>query len=257
MTRAPEQARALVSELEALGAEVLLLPTLSFRDPEDTEALDAALRSVARFDWILFTSANAVRFFSERCRSLGLDCRRLQSPRPMVGVVGPATARVAGEEGFRVDYVTKQTRGVALAEELWGSISGRWILLPRSDRAGNELPTALREAAAQVVDLVAYRAMAATSSTPEVLQRLEGGELDVVTFASPSAFDYFSDMLGTEAVARIAGRAVFAAIGPTTAQAIRSEGYPVSIEAAESNSAGLAAAIANYFVDTTSGVKKS
>lgn len=257
VTRAPEQAHTLVEELEDLGAEILLMPTVSFSDPVDMESLDAALRLVGQFDWVLFTSANAVQFVSKRCRALGLDGGKLQAPRPMVAAVGPATASAAEEAGFRVDFVAKQARGVALADELWGSINGRKILLPRSDRGDKELPAALLEAGGQVTEVVAYRIMAAPPPEPEVRRLVGSGEVDAVTFASPSAFRQFSDILGKEVVVRIAQRAVFAAIGPTTAEAIRSQGFPVEIQAADPSPIGLAAAIANYFARIPSGVKKS
>lgn len=257
ITRALEQSRDLASELEARGAEVLLLPLVGFADPEDTEPLDAALRSLARFDWILFTSQNAVRFFCKRCRALGLDCHRLQSPRPMVAAVGPATARAAEEEGIRVDHVSSRTQGEALAKELWGAVTGRQVLLPRSDRAGEDLPRLLREAAAEVVEVVAYHTVPPPSLDATVMRRITEGEVDVVTFASPSAFDHFMDTLGAEPVAGIAGKVVFAAIGPTTAQAIRDAGYSATIEAAVSSSAGLAKAIEHYFEELPARLKSS
>ena len=68
VTRAVEQARDLKDRLENLGATVLLLPAVSFSEPADTTELDRAIRSLESFDWILFTSANAVRFFADRCR---------------------------------------------------------------------------------------------------------------------------------------------------------------------------------------------
>src|SRR6202035_3409646 len=84
VTRATDQAHELAHSLEALGAEVLLLPTVSFAAGEDSQALDAAIRSLAEFDWILFTSQNAVRFFCQRVHRLDLQAAALQNPRPWV-----------------------------------------------------------------------------------------------------------------------------------------------------------------------------
>src|SRR6202022_5135322 len=113
VTRAPEQAQDLVERLEQLGAEVLLLPAVSFCEPKDTASLDAALRSLDSFDWLLFTSTNAVRFFAQRRQALGFGPPALQSPTPlppgppgmMIAAVGPATAQAASDAGFRVDRV--------------------------------------------------------------------------------------------------------------------------------------------------------
>ncbi len=251
VTRAPEQAGELLRELERLGAEVLLLPMVAFADPIDSAPLDASLRSLGRFDWVLFTSPNAVAFFAQRARTLGLDCRALQSPRPMVAAVGRATAQAAEAEGFRVDHVAIQSSGEGLARDLWGSVTGRRILLPRSDRAGRDLPNALAEAGAEVVEVVAYRTVAPPAESG-VLERIRRGEVDVVAFASPSALHHLTEELPGEALQELAGRILLAAIGPTTAAAIRTAGLKVAIETEESTATGLAAAIARHFVQQLS-----
>ncbi len=254
VTRAPEQAQELVHELESLGAEVFLLPTVGFRETEDTAPLDKVLRELSSFDWILFTSQNAVRFFAKRCRALGLDPGKVQSERLRVAAVGPATAHAAREEGFRVYWIASRFRGEALARELREDVTGKKVLLPRSDRAADELPEALREAGAVVCDVVAYCTVVPEASDGDALARIRGGEADVVTFASPSAFHHFVDLLGADKVPGVAQRVKFAAIGPTTAGAIREAGLPVEIEAAEATSVGLARTIANYF-EQNAGVK--
>lgn len=255
VTRAPEQAEEFVRRLEKMGADVLLFPVVSFSDPDDTGPLDAALRALKDFDWVLFTSANAVRFFCKRCRAAGFDCRSLQSPRPMAAAVGPATAQAALEEGLRVDHVASHHSGRGLAEELWGAVTGRRVLLPRSDRAGDEVPAALRCVAAEVVEVVAYRTGSASPSDSSVLERVRAGKVDVLTFASPSAFHSFVDTLGADTLRELAASVPLAAIGPTTATAIRDAGLCVEIQAAEATAAGFAAAIAKYFERQPSGVK--
>ncbi len=254
VTRAREQAQQFVRRLEEMGAEVLLFPAVSFSDPADPGPLDAALRALGSFDWVLFTSANAVRFFCKRSRALGLDCGSLELPRPMAAV-GPATAQAAAEEGLRVEHVAGRHSGKALAEELRTAVAGRRVLLPRSDRAGDDLPSALRSAAAEVVEVVAYRTGGAAGADSGVLDRVRAGKVDVLTFASPSAFHNFSEALGSNVVQQLAARTPLAAIGPTTAGAIRDAGLPVGIEAAEATAAGFAAAIAKYFEHLPSGVK--
>jgi uroporphyrinogen III methyltransferase/synthase len=254
VTRAAEQAQELVRELESLGAEVLPLPTIAFREAEDSAALDEALRGVSQFDWILFTSRNAVKFFAKRCRALGLDPSKLQSDGPRIATVGPATAKAAREEGFRVYWIASWFRGEALARELREDVAGKEVLLPRSDRAADELPAALRAAGAAVRDVVAYRTVAPDASDGDALARIRNGEADVIAFASPSAFHHFVDLAGADKLPDLAQRVKFAAIGPTTAGAIRETGLAVQIEAEEATSAGLARAIANYF-EQGAGVK--
>jgi uroporphyrinogen-III synthase len=247
VTRAMEQAHELAQSLKTLGAEVVLLPTVSFAAVEDSQALDAVLRNLVEFDWILFTSQNAVRFFCQRVRELELNVASLQKPRPMVAAVGSATSSAATEEGFRVDTVPKNHSGEALAQELWGAIGDRKILLPRSDRADDRLPKALREAGAKVTEIVTYRTAAPDLLDPTILKSIRDAQVDAIVFASPSAFRFLSECVGAAELAQLSTRVQFAAIGPTTARALREEGMRVEIEASQSSAAGLADSIAKYY----------
>lgn len=257
VTRATEQAHELAHSLEALGAEVLLLPTVSFAAVEDSQALDAELRRLAEFDWILFTSRNAVRFFSQRMDQLGLRVAALQTPRPLVAAVGPATALAATSEGFRVDTVPKNHSGEALARELWGAIGDRKVLLPRSDRADDRLPNALRQAGAKVTEIVAYRTAAPDSLDPQTLKRIRDAEVDAIVFASPSAFRFLSKCIGAAELAELSSRVQFAAIGPTTARALREDGVRMEIEANESSAAGLADSMAKFYQRQNSTARRA
>lgn len=247
VTRAPEQARELQHSLEELGAQVLLLPTVGFAPPQDFRPLDAALARFIEFDWILFTSQNAVRYFSGRARELHLDLASPAIRRPRVAAVGPATSQAAREEGFSVDFVPTSHSGEALAAELSGAIRGSKILLPRSDRAGSRLPEALRKSGAQLTEVTAYRTLAPESLAPELLSQILRAEVDALIFSSPSAFHNLSDCIGAAALAQLSTRVQFAAIGPTTARAVREAGARVEMEANESSPAGLADAVAKFY----------
>jgi len=245
VTRAPEQAGALARELEALGAQVVFLPAIQFADPLDFAALDGAIETLEKFDWLIFTSQNAVRFFARRAAALGKNVSAAAAGpagRTRIAVIGQATARAARSAGFAIDYAATRSTGNDLASELSEAVRSRRVLVPASDRAGEELPGVLARAGAEVVRVVAYRTVAAPAAD-SALETLRRGEVDVVSFASPSAFIALAGQLGREALARL----VLAAIGPTTARAIRAAGLPVAIEARKSNSAGLAEAIADYF----------
>ena len=272
VTRAPEQAQPLIHCLESYGAEVLLLPTVSFIEPEETLVLDAALRSLDRIDWIVFTSANAVRFFAGRARALGVDLGSTQD-RPRIAAIGPATGAAAQAEGMAVTYTAKTHRGESLADEMRSEIEGKRVLLPVSDLAKDDLAWMLREFAGQVIEAVTYKTVAPGVETPvpggrirgteepanqaaETHRRVKAGEFDAIAFASPSSFRNFAELVGPETMRGISESAKIAAIGPTTARAIRDDGWMVSIEAAEATSQGLAEAIAAHF-EKESGVKSS
>jgi len=241
---------------------VILLPMIAFEAPAETDLLDASLRALDKMDWIIFTSENAVRFFAGRARSMGIDFARL--PRPLnVAAVGPVTARAASTEGLGATYTATHHNGSALAAELRDRLAGMRVLLPRSDIAKDDLPRALRETAAQVIEVVAYRTLTPGGAVPApggrimgreepanpaaaALERVRAGDVDVVTFASPSAFQNFTEMLGAEAVRSMAERVSFAAIGPATAAAIREAGIPVAIEAREATTENLVDAISEH-----------
>jgi uroporphyrinogen-III synthase len=250
VTRSAEQASELVARLESLGAEVLMLPLVEFVPAADFAALDRALQELESFDWLLFTSQNAVRFVAHRARTTGLDVAGKLAEdrsRPRVAAVGHSTERAAREQGWRVDRVSSGHGGLDLARELGEEIRGCRVLLPRSDRAKGDLPRALAEAGAVPVDVVAYRTLPAARLDPAILGRIERGEVDVVSFASPSAFSALAAHFAEREFRRIAAAIRIAVIGPTTAAAIRRAGFEVAIEASVSSAAGLADAIASYF----------
>jgi len=256
LTRAPEQAREWTQALEEMGAEVILLPAVTFFPAEPSGALDTALGSLSEFDWILFTSQNAVRFFSRRLKQLGLSLRPADSAgppdgsaRPCIAAVGPATAQAAAEAGFHVDYIAAHHSGESLARELFDSLAGRKILLPRSDRADDRLPTALRNSGAQTTEVVAYRTAAPGSLDPGILDRLRRAEVDAIVFASPSAYHNLSALMGSADTAALSAQVQFVAIGPTTARTLRETGARVALEAGEgaSGAAALAASIAALY----------
>ena len=245
ITRAVEQARNLITRLENMGATVLLFPAVSFSEPTDTAGIDRAIRSLAEFDWILFTSANAARFFAGRCRKLGVEPSR--EANYLCAAVGPATASAVAAEGFSVDHVAQEFSGAGLASEISASLAGKKILLPRSERARPDLPDALRAAGAQVTEIVAYHTGGVGAIEPGVMRAIRDAQVDVISFFSPSAIENMRAALGEEVLSLLGAKAALAAVGPVTAAALRSAGLPVAIEAPHATAESMADAIANYF----------
>jgi uroporphyrinogen-III synthase len=256
ITRAVEQARDLKERLENLGATILLLPAVSFSKPLDTTELDRAIGTLESFDWILFTSANAVRFFADRRRELGFVPG--EKKEPQCAAVGPATATAAAAEGFTIDYVAKEFLGSALAGEMSAALSGRRILLPRSERAGRSLPDALAAVGAKVTEVVAYHTGGLGAVEPGVLDAVRAGNVDVVSFFSPSAVQNLGGKLGMDVFSRLGERAAIAAVGPVTAAALRDAGLRVTILADEATGESMATAIVRYFSQAkVSGARSS
>lgn len=245
ITRAVEQARDLIARLEKMGAIVLLFPVVSFSEPTNPAGLDQAIRSLGEFDWILFTSANAARFFARRCRKLGVDPS--EAGNYLCAAVGPATASAVAAEGFPVDHVAQEFLGTELARELSTAITGKKILLPRSERARPDLPNLLKAVGAEVTEVVAYHNAGIGLIEPGVMRAIREAQVDVISFFSPSAIENMRAELGAEVLTHLGATAALAAVGPVTAAALRESGLPVAIEAPFATAESMAVAIANYF----------
>ncbi|HTV57429.1 MAG TPA: hydroxymethylbilane synthase [Verrucomicrobiae bacterium] len=250
ITRAPEHSIELTDRLEQMGAEVVQLPMVRFVATKDASKLDASIRKIREFDWVLFTSQVAVRFYAERCRELGMEPQPQESetpPRAQVAVVGRATAKAAQAEGMRVDYIAETERGEGLASDLVASVRGKTIFLPHSNLGGEPLARALREAGAIVTSAEAYATVPPERVSPKALDEIRNGQADVILFASPSAFRNFAAQFEKAELANLSRRALFAAIGPTTRKAMDELGIDVAIEAADPSSESMAEAIAQHF----------
>jgi uroporphyrinogen-III synthase len=257
VTRAPEQAQELVHALEQLGAQVILLPMVSFALPDDCQKLDEQLRHLDWFDAILFLSKNAVRYMFDRCAQLGIKCEMLQSSSRFVAAVGPATAEALKQKGIRVNYVAQKGTGEALARELRQSLAGRRVLLPRSDRGDERVPRALREVGANVTEVIAYRTMETDNLDADILARVRHAEINAVIFASPSAFQNFRSAIGEAELENLSPRVDFVAIGPTTAHAIRESGARLAVQAEEASAEGLARAIAKHYQHHSAAMRRA
>jgi uroporphyrinogen-III synthase len=254
ITRAPEQSAEFARLLEERGAEVLFLPAVEFAETEGS-ALLAALKRLGEFDWVFFTSQNAVAFFIRGALQAGAVLDLAEGRRPAIAAVGPATASTLERAGVRVSYLAQKHSGTALADELATRVKGKRVLLPRSDRAGVELPARLRSFGSEVTEVIVYRTLRPQASA-ETERDVRNAAVDVVTFASPSAFRNFASEFDGDTLLGLGRKVVFAAIGPVTAAAIRDAGFAVAIEAEDSTVTGLVDAIVGYFAkETSTGVQ--
>jgi uroporphyrinogen-III synthase len=235
VTRRPEQARSLVEGLTRRGAEVVLVPLIALGPPEDPGPFDQALLRLASYDWLVFTSANAVEAVRERLEARGLAPTLPGSAR--IAVVGPSTA-AAVEEHFAGAAVTLQPAAEFRAEGLLAAfdatdLAGRRILVPQSDRARDTVTRGLRGRGGQVDAPVAYRTLGAEGAASALQEALAGG-LDFVTLASPSAVEAFVLAAGPASPGIPA-----AVIGPITERAARQAGLDVRVVASPATVDGL------------------
>jgi uroporphyrinogen-III synthase len=229
ITRARQQASELATRLEALGATTLLIPTIEIVPPNSFAALDAALTCLSAYDWLLFTSANAVEAFHRRAQFLHLT----QLPKK-IAVIGPATLKAANAIGLTVDLIPPQYIAESLAESLLPEAPGKSFLLIRAAEARDHLPETLAAAGATVTIAEAYRNQLPPDSIP-VLQTLFASPdnyPDAITFTSASTAHNLCALLEAANIT-LPLNITLASIGPITSQALRALGHEPTIEAAE------------------------
>lgn len=246
ITRAARQSVELLDKLRQLGALPSMLPLVSFSAPEDYSPLDAALEQLEQFDWIIFTSENAVRAVVKRASVRG-NLRNVAGRRSRAAAVGPTTAVAAERAGFFVDYQAKTHSGAALANELGERVRNQSIFLPRSDRANPDLPGLLRAHGAQVTEVVAYRTVTPVNLDREKIAAIVSGETEALLFFSPTAVENFSGIAGDRTLVDLQQRMAITAVGPITAHALNQAGVHTLVVAEEPTSDAVIAALEKHF----------
>jgi uroporphyrinogen III methyltransferase / synthase len=254
VTRPREQAGDLADRLADLGAEIILAPMIRIDPPADPEPLQQAAAHPDEFDWVVFTSVNAVEAFMIALMDGTRDVRALKGLR--ICAVGPATAARLASYSLTVDLVPDEFRAEAVAAALiaHAPLAGARVLLPRADIGREVIADALRAADAVVTEVIAYRTVPAdehTGSGPDVYGLLLEGRIDVVTFTSASAVKNFASLYGADQVADLLRRTVVATIGPATAAAAAKVGLEVSVQPASYTVPALVDALAAHFAAQT------
>ncbi len=250
VTQAEGPGSTLVSCLERAGVGVRLVPVVAHEEPADVSGLEAALADISQFDWVAFTSPRAVEAVCDRpawrARSGGT------TPRPRIAAVGTSTMACLTGREVPVAVCAAQPGAAGLARGIvdaeGGSLAGKRVLWPRSDRARPDLRDALIAAQATVVDPVAYRtAIIAPPDLGVFLEEVRARRIDAVTFMSPSSAIGLASGADDGTLAALAGRTVVASIGPTTSAALAGLHAPPDVEATETSASGLVSALMNYF----------
>lgn len=228
VTRSRGQAASLAELLAAAGAVPIAIPTIEIVPPVSFAALDAALAQLRSFDWLIFTSANAVQVFAERGRGLG------QSAQPRrIAAIGPATAKAVETLLARpVNLMPRHYVQEALAEALMPEAPGCSMLLVRAAVARDALPETLEACGARVTVAEAYRTIVPEESVAALRQLFETAPPDAITFTSASTAHHLVALLERAGVPLPEG-IVLASIGPITSDAMRNLGLEPAVEAPE------------------------
>jgi uroporphyrinogen III methyltransferase/synthase len=239
VTRGDAEEDRLARGLRALGAEIISCPMFEIVEPSDGgRALERAIATVSSYDWIIFSSVNAVKRFLGRVD----DLRALGSTK--VAAIGRSTAREVERFRVGVDLVPPEAVGESLAE-LFPAGPGR-VLFPRAEVAREVVPTALRTKGWEVDVVGAYRNSPVQLGPDEIDERVYDPEV-VVTFTSASSVHSFVSSYDPSLV-----RGTIAVIGPITKAAAEAEGLAVTIEAKTHDNEGLVEAIRAWCSDHSS-----
>lgn len=220
--------------LSGRGARVLQWGSITFAPPEDPKPLRDALETISTFDWVYFSSPRAV--------DAVVDQRPSHPPGLKTVVVGPSTAGVLAEAGWPVDRLPPEPTGAGVVDSFRraGDAPGARIFFPASEGAREEVPQGLTGLGAEVHRVTAYRMVTLPLNAPACAEALEAGEVQAVTFASPSAMQGLKAGLGSELFDLLVNEVPAAAMGPTTASALRDEGWQRVTVAEEPTLVGLA-----------------
>ncbi len=231
VTRSRDHASELAGKISALGGEVIELPLIEISKDVRSETLADVLAELGGYDWIVFTSANGVRFFFEEFYRVFDDVRALGLLR--FACVGDATAKAIAEQHIRVECQPKVATADGLAKELiaTGSLDSAKVLVITGNLNRDELVTKLEEARAIVDRLPVYRTDKTDLKTEPAASDFRARGADAILFASSSAVQSFVDQAAALNLEKEAKRPLAGSIGPQTSETMKKLGMPVGFEA--------------------------
>jgi uroporphyrinogen III methyltransferase/synthase len=230
VTRAREQASALLQLVQEYGACCYQFPTIAISPLEDTKAVEQAVDRLAAYDWCIFTSVNGVKHFWSVLEAKGLDSRALG--RAKIGAIGPATAKALQGKGINPDVVPAKYVAESVLDSLKEKgIAGQKVLIPRAKKAREILPQELIRAGAEVDVVPVYQTELAEQSGEEIVQGLQKGDIHYITFTSSSTVENFFRLVPAETLWDfVPDRVRLACIGPITAKTLERYGFSAQIQ---------------------------
>jgi uroporphyrinogen III methyltransferase/synthase len=244
--RTKEQAASVSERLRSYGAVPQVVPTIAVEPPRAPQQMERAIKGLVtgRFQWIAFTSANAVRAVREKLEDYGLDARAFAGIK--VAAVGEQTAAALGEFGIKPDLVPEaeqSSEGLAAAWPPYDDVLDpiNRVLLPRADIATETLVARLTELGWETEDVTAYRTVRAAPPPAPIREAIKGGGFDAVLFTSSSTVRNLIGIAGKpHAVTAVA------VIGPQTAQTAAEYGLRVDVTAPRPSATALVDALAEH-----------
>jgi uroporphyrinogen-III synthase len=257
ITRPRAQADEFAEKLRAAGFEPIFFPVIEIQPIKNNVALARALSKLECYDWVVFTSVNAVDVVFD---SLGTTTETQShgenrfTPRPgdsvvapRVAAIGPKTAEALQTHGVTAHFVPDEYVAESILPGL-GDLVGKWVLLPRAEIARKALPEAIFEAGGIPHEIAVYKTLP-VQPDPEGLEALKAG-VNIVTLTSPSTVQNFIAIARQHELDPLSlpQHPLFACIGPITEQAAREEGLVNLVTAKEYTTEGLIEVISNMEV---------
>ena len=246
VTRSRDQASVFAEMLIDRGATTIEFPTIDVVPPASWAELDSAIQIIETYNWIIFTSANAVKYFMERLRGLGKDLRILKGVN--ICTVGPKTAELLEQYGLRADLIPAEFKAEGVVAALGGAaVKGRKFLIPRAKVAREIIPDKLRGQGADVTVAVAYENVRPTADVERIKKLFEEKKIAVVTFTSSSTVHNFVEILGQKGYIKLIEGVSVACIGPVTAKTAEEYGMRTDIMPKDYTIPALVDAMVDFF----------
>ncbi len=229
----------------ARGGNPVQFETIEIKSDFDiTKNLKLKTQNLGMYDWAIFTSVNGVAIFFEAVQKMGRDARIFGSAK--IAAIGDRTADKLTAFGIKADFVPSVFTGKELAEQLinYSDLRGKKILLLRSQLASKEIVELLGKAGAEVEDAAIYTAVPVKGDSSGLAEKIKAGQIDWLSFASPSAVNAFFEQIDVELVKN--GKVRIASIGPVTFKELERLGVCVDVTAVEHTFDGLLDAMEKY-----------
>ena len=253
ITRPEKQADDLARLLAKEGANPIHFPTIKIVPPPDWRELDAAIKILEEYEWLIFTSANGVAFLFERLVAKKKDIRNLKGVR--ICCIGPATAQQVESKGIKVDLVPKKFISEGILKSFSAiNLKGKKILIARAAEARDVLPEGLKKLGVNVDVVTAYETVSSGKKKNELETLFKENQVDVITFTSSSTVNNFVKIMGNSF--KLPKGVKIACIGPVTAAAAKKAGLSVDIHQEEYTIEGLVGALIDYFSSKSAARKR-
>jgi len=240
ITRPRAQADDFAEKLRSAGFEPFFFPVIEIQPIGNNVALERALEKLNCYEWVVFTSVNAVDVVFNEHSVFFLK----ENAGVRFAAIGPKTAEALRKHSIEPDFVPEEYVAEAILPGL-GDLQGKWVLLPRAEIARKALPEAIVDAGGIAHEIAVYKTLP-TEPAPEGIAVLKSG-VDVVTLTSPSTVQNFVAICKQNGLdpLNLPNNPLFACIGPITEQAAREEGLTRLIVAKEYTTEGLMEIIGN------------